>query len=87
MALTLRYVIDESSPLYGITPEDLEKSDTRLMTSIVCIDSVIPAPVQCATDYTYDDILWNRRFVEIYTQTSDGRLTVDYGRFHDTEEA
>jgi hypothetical protein len=55
------------------------------MTSIVCIDSVIPAPVQCATDYTYDDILWNRRFVEIYTQTR--RLTVDYGRFHDTEEA
>jgi hypothetical protein len=43
------------------------------------------APVQCATDYTYDDILWNRRFVEIYTQTR--RLTVDYGRFHDTEEA
>jgi inward rectifier potassium channel len=57
------------------------------MTSIVCIDSVIPEPVQGATDYTYDDILWNRRFVEIYTQTSDGRLTVDYGRFHDTEEA
>ena len=85
VALTLRHVIDESSPLYGMTWEDLEKSDTRLMTSIVCIDSVIPAPVQCATDYTYDDILWNRRFVEIYTQTR--RLTVDYGRFHDTEEA
>jgi hypothetical protein len=31
--------------------------------------------------------LWNRRFVEIYTETADGRLTVDYGRIHDTEEA
>jgi inward rectifier potassium channel len=85
--LTLRHVIDENSPLHGMTEEDSKKSDTRLVTSIVCIDSVIPAPVQCATDYTYDDILWNRRFVEIYTETSDGRLTVDYGRFHDTEEA
>jgi hypothetical protein len=27
------------------------------------------------------------RFVEIYTETNDGRLTVDYGRIHDTEEA
>jgi hypothetical protein len=49
--------------------------------------SVIPGPVQCATDYIYDDILSNRRLVEIYTQTSDGRLTVDYGWFHDSEEA
>jgi inward rectifier potassium channel len=87
VALTLRHVIDESSPLYGMTPEDLEKSDTRLMASVVCIDTVIPAPVQSATDYSYGDILWNRRFVEIYTETADGRLTVDYGAIHDTEDA
>ena len=31
--------------------------------------------------------LWNRRFVEIYTETPDGRPTVDYGRIADTEPA
>jgi inward rectifier potassium channel len=87
VVLTLRHVIDESSPLYGMTPEDLKKSDTRLMASVVCIDTVIPAPVESATDYSYDDILWNRRFVEIYTETPDGRLTVDYGRIDNTEPA
>jgi inward rectifier potassium channel len=87
VALTLRHLIDESSPLYGMSAEDMKKSDTRLMASIVCIDTVIPAPVQSATDYLYSDILWNRRFVEIYTETHEGRLTVDYGRIHDTEEA
>jgi inward rectifier potassium channel len=87
VAVTLRHVIDESSPLYAMTPEALEKSDTRLMASVVCIDTVIPAPVQSANDYSYEDILWNRRFVEIYTETPDGRLTVDYGRIHDTEGA
>jgi inward rectifier potassium channel len=86
VALTLRHIIDESSPLYGMTPEDLKRSDTRLMASIVCLDTVIPAPVQSATDYSCDDILWNRRFVEIYSETPDGRLTVDYSRIHDTEE-
>jgi inward rectifier potassium channel len=87
VALTLRHVIDESSPLFRMTPEDFVKSDTRLMASIVCIDTVIPAPVQSATDYSYEDILWNRRFVEIYSETSGGRFTVDYSRIHDTEEA
>jgi len=86
VVLTLRHVIDESSPLYGMTQEDLVKSDTRLMASIVCIDTVIPAPVQSANDYSYEDILWNRRFVEIYSETPDGRLTVDYSRIHDTED-
>jgi inward rectifier potassium channel len=87
VALTLRHVIDESSPLYGMTPESLRTCDARLMASIVCVDPVIPAPVQSATDYSCEDILWNRRFVEIYTETPDGRFSVDYGRIHDTEEA
>lgn len=87
VAVTLRHVIDESSPLYGMTPESLRECDARFMASIVCIDPVIPAPVQTATDYSYEDVLWNRSFVEIYEETPDGRFSVDYGRIHDTEEA
>ena len=45
VVLTLRHVIDESSPLYGMTSEDLRKSDVRLMASIVCIDTVISAVI------------------------------------------
>ena len=87
VVMTLRHVIDESSPLYGMTPESLRECDARFMASIVCIDPVIPAPVQSAADYSCDDILWNRRFVEIYQVTPDGRFSVDYGRVNETEEA
>ena len=86
-ALTVRHEIDESSPLYGMTAEDLKKTDTRILASIVCVDTVIPAPIQSQVDYPHDEILWNRRFVEIYAEHGNGRFTVDYGRFHDTEEA
>lgn len=86
-ALTIRHRIDEGSPLFGMTPQDLEKNDTRLLASIVCVDTVIPAPIQSQIDYNYDEILWNRRFAEIYTEHGNGRFSVDYGRFHETEEA
>jgi inward rectifier potassium channel len=86
-ALTIRHRIDETSPLYGWTAEDLKKTDTRILTSIVCVDTVIPAPIQSQVDYSYEEILWNRRFVEIYTEHGKGRFSVDYGRFHDTEDA
>jgi inward rectifier potassium channel len=86
-ALTIRHRIDEKSPLYGMTAEDFKRTDTRLVASIVCIDTVIPAPVQSLVDYTYDEIHWNRRFVEIYRDRGTGRFEVDYGRIHETEEA
>jgi inward rectifier potassium channel len=86
-ALTIRHRIDETSPLYGLTQDDLRKSDTRILASIVCIDTVIPAPIQSLVDYTWEEIQWNRRFVEIYSEHSAGRFSVDYGRLHDTEEA
>jgi inward rectifier potassium channel len=86
-ALTLRHVIDEQSPLHGATPELLETSRAVLIASIVGIDPVIPAAVQTQKDYTWRDIRWGERFVEIYTEHGDGRLTVDYGRLHDTEPA
>ncbi len=84
-ALTVRHIIDETSPLHGVTPELLKKWDARFMTSIVCIDTVIPAPVQSQADYLWNEVLFGRRFVEIYTEHESGLLEVDYGRVHDTE--
>ena len=86
VALTIRHVIDEKSPLYGLTADDLEKSEARILASIVCIDTVIPAPVQSQHDYTWNDVRFGHRFVEIYTDLDGNRFTVDYGRLHETEE-
>ena len=86
VALTIRHMIDEKSPLYGMTAADLEKCDARLLASIVCIDSVIPAPVQSQQDYIWSDILFGKRFVEIYADVDAHRMTVDYGRLHDVED-
>src|SRR5881227_3314441 len=85
-ALTLRHVIDEKSPLHGATAESLEAARALLFVSVVGIDPVIAAAVQTQRDYTWRDIRFGERFVEIYTEHGGGRLTVDYGRLHDTEQ-
>ena len=84
--LTVRHRIDEESPLFGMTPEDFQQQDIRFVASIVGVETVIVAPVQGFTDYNYDQIEWNRRFVEIYGQNEEGEWTVDYGRIDETEE-
>ena len=83
-ALTLRHVIDETSPLFGLTPQDLKLTDSRMLASIVCVDPVMQAPVQSQTEYLHEQIVWNRRFAEMYTEDSSGRYTVDYSKLHDT---
>jgi len=83
--LTVRHPIDEKSPLFGMTPEDFRQQDVRIIASIVGVDTVIVAPVESLRDYNYDQIEWNRRFVEIYDQNEEGDWTVDYGRIDETE--
>jgi inward rectifier potassium channel len=84
--LTVRHPIDEESPLFGMTPEDFRRMDLRIFASIVGVDTVIVAPVQSMRDYNYDQIEWNRRFVEIYSQSKEHEWTVDYGRIDETED-
>ena len=86
-ALTLRHTIDEASPLFGATPDSLESSRILFIVSVVGIDPVIAAAVQTQKDYNWSDVRFGERFVEIYTEHGGGRLTVDYGRLHDTEPA
>jgi inward rectifier potassium channel len=87
MALIVRHHLDESSPLFGVTEEQLKDGLTRFMTSVVCIDTVIQAPVQSHHDYTWRDVRFGHRFAEIYSELPDGRMEVDYGRIHDIEPA
>jgi hypothetical protein len=41
--------------------------------------------VQSQQDYSWRDVRFGERFVEIYTDLDGDRLSVDYGRLHDTE--
>jgi inward rectifier potassium channel len=86
-ALTLRHTIDKKSPLFGMTPASLEASRGLFLVSVVGIDPVIAASVQTQKDYSWRDVRFDERFVEMYTEHGGGRLTVDYGRIHDTEPA
>jgi inward rectifier potassium channel len=80
-------VIDETSPLHQATPESLESGRALFLVSVVGVDPVIATAVQTQQDYTWRDVRFGQRFVEIYTESGQGQLTVDYGRLHETEAA
>ncbi len=84
-ALVIRHTIDEQSPLYGATAKSLEESDSFFIASTTSIETVMAASVQSQQDYNWDDVRWGERFVDIYTETLEGKYSVDYGRLDETE--
>jgi inward rectifier potassium channel len=84
-ALVIRHVIDEESPLFGETAESLEARDAFFLASSTSVETVMAASVQSQQGYSWRDVRWGERFVDVYTENADGSLTVDYARLHETE--
>lgn len=84
-ALTLRHAIDKTSPLFGVTAEALEEGNATFVASLVGVETVIPASIQAHKHYSWRDVKFGERFVEMYTPEGTGKLTVDFGRLHETE--
>jgi inward rectifier potassium channel len=87
LSWTLYHVIDEDSPLHGQTAEDLDAASVSLAVVVSGYDVVAAQTVHARRSYSHDAILFGRSYVDILGTQDDGRLRLDYGRFHDTEEA
>ena len=87
LSWTLYHVIDENSPFYNQAADDLAASSVTLAIVVSGYDVVAAQTVHARQSYEHDAILFGRSYVDILGTQKDGRLRLDYGRFHDTEEA
>lgn len=86
LSWTLYHVIDEQSPLYGLGPTDFEESDISLVVVVSGYDVVAAQTVHARKPYEHGDIRFGHRYADVLDTTEDGRVRIDYGRFHDTFE-
>jgi inward rectifier potassium channel len=83
MSWTIFHVVDEASPLFGLTPEDLAQTDATLSLTIGGLDDNSAQQLHARRSYPQDDIRWQHRYVDITAISEDGRLVIDFGKFHD----
>lgn len=84
MTWTAIHEIDEGSPLYGRDEASVHADALRFIVSFTGIDGTFSQTVHARQIYDHQDLRWGERFVDIVDNTEDGRLRVDYQRFHDT---
>ncbi|MGH7331117.1 MAG: ion channel, partial [Polyangiaceae bacterium] len=80
---TVLHTIDEASPLFGATPESLEKEDAELLVSLVGMDDTSYQPVHARYTDEHAEIVWGQRHVDILAEEDDGSLTLDLRKVHD----
>ena len=88
LAWTVVHPIDESSPLYGCTPEDLRRNDAEILVLISALDETFAQTVHTRTSYKLDEIKFGCRFANMYNQTAnDEPITIDVRKLSRTEKA
>ena len=83
LSWTIFHAIDESSPLFGASPDDLAQTDALLVLTISGFDDNSAQQLNARRSYSQDHIRWQHRYVDISSNADDGRLLLDYRKFHD----
>ncbi len=87
LAWTLRHVIDETSPLHGLTVEQLVELDAQLVVSITGTDATLAAPIHVVRAYDPPDLLWGFRFADVMTVDPRGRTRIELARLNEVVPA
>ncbi len=84
LSWTLYHVLDEESPLYGLNADDFGALGVSLVVVVTGYDVIAAQTVHARKSYDHTDIRFGQRYADILDTSEDGRLRIDYGRFHET---
>lgn len=73
MSWTVVHAINETSPFYGFTEEDMKTANVELYAMLLGFDEVFSNYVQQRISYTFKEILFKRKFVPMFRQSDDGK--------------
>lgn len=87
LSWTIMHRIDETSPLYGVTREDMIDRQMEIVALLSGSDATMAEMIYARYSYGPDDIIRDHHFVDVLSMTPRGHRVVDLTRFHDTVPA
>ncbi len=88
LSWTIVHPIDETSPLYGLTAEELAERDAEFLVLLSGVDETFSQIVHARTSYKPHEIAFGERFVNIYKPMKpDGTVRIDVRKLGRTEPA
>jgi inward rectifier potassium channel len=86
LSWTVVHPIDETSPLAGMTEEELKASKAEFLILLTGTDETSSEPVHSRSSYIADEVVWNARFANVFVPPEHGKkVAIDLERFHQIE--
>jgi len=73
---TLVHVIDEDSPLYNLSKEDIANAKSEMLVFVQGFDETFSNTVISRSSYTYEEFVYGARFTPMYESNETGDSTI-----------
>ena len=77
LSWTVVHPIDEDSPLWGKTDEDLTRMQAEVLILVKGYDDTFSQTVLARHSYRHDEFVWNRRFAPAFFVDDEGDLVLE----------
>ncbi|WP_262511749.1 hypothetical protein [Adhaeribacter pallidiroseus] len=82
MNWTLVHVINEESPLYGKSTEELSRQEAEILIHVKGFDDTFSQILHTSYSYQHDQIVWNARFQRAYETDENGNIIMHLNEIH-----
>lgn len=86
LTCTIVHPIDESSPFYGKSFEDLRNQQAEILILIKGFDDTFSQVVHSRYSYTFDEIEWGAKFRPAFRVTEKGDMVLDLDKLSEMEK-
>ncbi len=76
LSWTIVHPIDEKSPFFGMTKEDIQNTDIEIFVFVKAFDEVFSNTVMAKTSYVSAEIEWGAKFKIMYYPSEDKNTTI-----------
>jgi inward rectifier potassium channel len=73
LSWTIVHPINEASPLWGVTREEMQAASGEFLCLLTGIDETFSQTVHARSSYLAEEVIWNVRFADIFERARDGK--------------
>jgi inward rectifier potassium channel len=77
LSWTIVHPIDEASPLFGKTKEDLDRKQAEFIILIKAFDETFSQVVHARYSYRFDELAWNAKFIPAFDFDETGNMVLN----------
>lgn len=84
MTWTINHPIDENSPLYGMSMQDMKDADVEFLIHLNGFDDTFSQNVSTRHSYTHEELIYGAKWISVFSQNAN-RTSLDLRKISDYE--